>query len=468
MLPTSAAVQSLLNSGDNMKSSAKIKRTLAAMLLATLALAVGCGDPIPMEEMGVAKVAIARAETVKAAKYSPQNFEAAQKALLETHNLVEKDKMSDAKEKAIEAKKLADAAYDESAPKLAQDTRSEAEAAIRAAEEANAEQFAESELGAAKASLVQGDKYYESKDYLSSYHLFEESREKAKAALTTSEAQIEVMKRDLAEIDDTIAAAERAGAAQSAPDTLKKAKDDAGHARGDLENKRLKSAYEKIQAAKVTSKEALALSQRDAARTKLAKAEADVKAAERKLNDLKARASDKKTAKALEGNEEAQQAFKTADENLVAAKEALAAAREANKNKAYGEAATQSEEASRLAKILTDSLPETEVLLAQARDRAGVGNKDGSAEGTERNGSEENGTESSSEENEDEVGAGWKTYKVRYIPENRDCLWKIAGYKKIYNNPRLWPKIYRANKAKIKNPDLIYPGQVFKIPPKKK
>ena len=456
-----------------MKSSTKTKKLIGALLLTALAVVVGCGDPIPMEEMGIAKVAIARAETVKAAKYSPQNFDAAQKALLETHNLVEQGKMSDAKEKAIEAKKLADAAYDEAAPKLAQDTRSEAEAAIRAAEEANAEQFAESELGAAKASLVQGDKYYESKDYLSSYHLFEESREKAKAALTTSEAQIEVMKRDLAEIDDTIAAAERAGASQSAPDTLKKAKDDAGHARGDLENKRLKSAYEKIQAAKVSSKEALALSQKESARTKLAKAEADVKAAERKLNDLKARASDKKTAKALEGNEEAQQAFKTADENLTAAKEALAAAREANKNKAYGEAATQSEEASRLAKILTDSLPETEVLLAQARDRAGVGNE--TANGNERNGTEEteNGTESTentaaSENAEEEMGAGWKTYKVRYIPENRDCLWKIAGYKKIYNNARLWPKIYRANKAKIKNPDLIYPGQVFKIPPKKK
>ncbi len=138
-----------------MKSLTNTKRLLAALLIAGLSVVVGCGDPIPMEEMGIAKVAIARAETVKAAKYSQQNFDAAQKALLETHNLVEQGKMSDAKEKAIEAKKLADAAYDESAPKLAQDTRSEAEAAIRAAEEANAEQFAESELGAAKASLVQ-------------------------------------------------------------------------------------------------------------------------------------------------------------------------------------------------------------------------------------------------------------------------------------------------------------------------
>ncbi|HMV35915.1 MAG TPA: hypothetical protein PKD60_08485, partial [Turneriella sp.] len=87
-------------------------RARAAMLIsaAAMALVVGCGDPIPMEEMGVAKVAIARAETVKSAKYSAQNFDGAQKALLDAHNLIEQGKMSDAKEKAVEAKKLADAA----------------------------------------------------------------------------------------------------------------------------------------------------------------------------------------------------------------------------------------------------------------------------------------------------------------------------------------------------------------------
>jgi nucleoid-associated protein YgaU len=442
--------------GDIMTKFSLAPRLVGVLLAALTVVAIGCGDPIPMEEMGIAKVAIARAETVKSQKYAAQNFDAAKKALLETHNLVEQAKMSDAKEKAIEAKKLADAAYDEAAPKLAQETRGEAEVAIRNAEAANAEQFASDDLGSAKASLVQGDKYYEAKDFLSSYHLFEESREKAKKALTTSEAQIEVMKRDLAEIDETIAAAERAGAAQNAPDTLKKAKDLAGHARGDLENKKLKSAYENIQAAKVAANESLAVSQRETARTKLAQAEKDVAGAESKLTSLKERASEPAVAKALAASEEAQQSLKTADDNLTASKEALKAAHEADKNKAYGEVATQSDEASRLAKILTDSLPETEVLLAQARDRA-VGEKPAivNTEVTEKPATDEDGV------------AGWKTYKVRYIPENRDCLWKIAGYKKIYHNPRLWPKIYRANKAKIKNPDLIYPGQVFKIPPKK-
>ncbi|MBN1898616.1 MAG: DUF4398 domain-containing protein [Spirochaetes bacterium] len=57
-----------------------------------------------------------------------------------------------------------------------------------------------------------------------------------------------------------------------------------------------------------------------------------------------------------------------------------------------------------------------------------------------------------------------KSYTVRLIPHRRDCLWRIAEYKFIYGNPWKWPVIYKANKEQIKDPDLIYPGQIFDIP----
>ena len=44
-----------------------------------------------------------------------------------------------------------------------------------------------------------------------------------------------------------------------------------------------------------------------------------------------------------------------------------------------------------------------------------------------------------------------------------ECLWTIASYKEIYNDPFMWPLIYKANKDKIKDPDLIFPGQLFDI-----
>ena len=51
-----------------------------------------------------------------------------------------------------------------------------------------------------------------------------------------------------------------------------------------------------------------------------------------------------------------------------------------------------------------------------------------------------------------------KTYTVK----KGDTLWGIA--KKYYGNGAQYTKIYNANKGKIKNPNLIYVGQVFTIP----
>jgi len=51
-----------------------------------------------------------------------------------------------------------------------------------------------------------------------------------------------------------------------------------------------------------------------------------------------------------------------------------------------------------------------------------------------------------------------------YTVVSGDSLSKIA--KRFYGNANRWQEIYEANKSKIKNPDLIQPGQVLVIPPK--
>jgi hypothetical protein len=63
----------------------------------------------------------------------------------------------------------------------------------------------------------------------------------------------------------------------------------------------------------------------------------------------------------------------------------------------------------------------------------------------------------------------------KYTVIKGDCLWRIAGKKEIYGNPKYWPKIWEANEDgvisapynvqhKVTNPNLIYPGQVLRIP----
>lgn len=49
-----------------------------------------------------------------------------------------------------------------------------------------------------------------------------------------------------------------------------------------------------------------------------------------------------------------------------------------------------------------------------------------------------------------------------YTVAKGDTLSLIA--KAVYGQPNKWKAIYEANKDVIKNPDLIYPGQVLKIP----
>lgn len=44
-----------------------------------------------------------------------------------------------------------------------------------------------------------------------------------------------------------------------------------------------------------------------------------------------------------------------------------------------------------------------------------------------------------------------------------DYLWKISGKADIYNDPYQWIRIYSYNKDQIKDADLIYPEQIFKI-----
>lgn len=54
--------------------------------------------------------------------------------------------------------------------------------------------------------------------------------------------------------------------------------------------------------------------------------------------------------------------------------------------------------------------------------------------------------------------------EINYTVVKGDHLWGIAKKEQHYGNPFAWPVIYKANRDQIKNPDLIYPNQNFKIP----
>lgn len=51
----------------------------------------------------------------------------------------------------------------------------------------------------------------------------------------------------------------------------------------------------------------------------------------------------------------------------------------------------------------------------------------------------------------------------QYQVVSGDSLWGISGKSAIYDDPYQWPLIYKANRQKIADPDMIHPGQVLGI-----
>lgn len=58
----------------------------------------------------------------------------------------------------------------------------------------------------------------------------------------------------------------------------------------------------------------------------------------------------------------------------------------------------------------------------------------------------------------------WESLPKSYTVKKGDTLWGISSKDYIYGDPWQWPLIYKANRDKIKNPHLIYPKEVLKIP----
>jgi hypothetical protein len=52
---------------------------------------------------------------------------------------------------------------------------------------------------------------------------------------------------------------------------------------------------------------------------------------------------------------------------------------------------------------------------------------------------------------------------IHYTVQPNDTLWAIAGKSSIYGDSFQWPLIFKSNRDKIQDPDLIYPKQDFEV-----
>jgi len=57
-----------------------------------------------------------------------------------------------------------------------------------------------------------------------------------------------------------------------------------------------------------------------------------------------------------------------------------------------------------------------------------------------------------------------KIYPVTYKVKNGETLVDIAQRREIFNDKYMWPFIYKANRDQMRDPQIVYPGQVLAIP----
>ena len=88
----------------------KRSHLLTAILVSAAALMTACQADLPIKEMAEAKSAITLAEKYQAATYAKEEFDAAAKSLLDSHEAVKNEKAEDAKKAALDSKAKADAA----------------------------------------------------------------------------------------------------------------------------------------------------------------------------------------------------------------------------------------------------------------------------------------------------------------------------------------------------------------------
>lgn len=61
-------------------------------------------------------------------------------------------------------------------------------------------------------------------------------------------------------------------------------------------------------------------------------------------------------------------------------------------------------------------------------------------------------------------GTSTTSPRARHVVRRGESLWAISARPGVYGRGARWRALYEANRARIQNPDLIYPGQELSIP----
>lgn len=422
----------------------KLRITLAILSILSLVF-LACETKIPIQELAKAKEAIAKAESVNADQYSPEEMKVAKAELAKAHDIIIKDeKPEDSVKNAETAYTKAMEAYNRSAVLYASDTLKKADEAIAAADMVYAEKLSADNYIQARDFYNSANEKFEAKDYILSQSLAEESYNKAVKAKEESLDSKYQLQAKIDEVNSILGRVEKYNYQSYAGQKYAIAKDKVKQASSHYNNDNLKSGFEAVEIARINADEAYKSTMNGVASSKIADAEKAVAEAEKS------------------------EGAAYAEEDLAAAKEAVANAKRMKNNGNYDEAITYSNEAIRLANSVIEegnkaaiaarvkSQADKEAAEKEAADKAAADKAAKDKSAAEKSGK---GKAASGVPEEDE---NFWYYKVKTWEKHEECLSRIA--EQYYKNAKAWKRIQKANPDLIKNPDLIRPGWIIKVP----
>ncbi len=431
-----------------------------------------CNDPVPDKDLEAAKRSLADAKGAKAEQYDPENFRKAEGEYREALRKVADDENVPARERALRARESADLAALNARRKMAEEAIANAEKALADAEAAKAGFLAADEYARGRAKLADARAKYDAKKYQEAFSDAENAREAAGRARDTAARKDAELARLYADAEASVQRAERD------PLVQRYAANEVARARAKLDSAAAHKARVdnagSIQAGTAEMRndlagQAYAQALRDAGEAReLAQAALRI-ALEREREEYRRIASEKMD----EARRLMEEVRKLKEQGLI--KRPVPEPPPAEDGDSDGEYSDDD--------TVTDDAATTNDTPAAADDIAQKTNMEKyeaalrALQLAEQN-FESREYQDSIEHAEEairiarlireliEAQKDLKTYVVRYLPRASDCLWRIASYPYIYGDARLWPRIWKANKHLIVDPDLIFPGQKFVIPPR--
>lgn len=461
----------------------------AVSMACAVVAVLSCRLEVPIQEMSQAKLSLSRAVEVQSEKYAPDELKKSRELLVASHKSVSDEEMGDAKKNADLSYQESQKAIAKALPLLSRDSLNESKKVYGEADLLYASRYSSVSFGNAGKALQQAETLNTNKSYWDSHLKSQEALRLSNEAKTASMAHIPELKAEIQRLNNEANSLSSKRGAEFAGADISTAKSRLSAADAKVNEKNLKSAYSLINEAKVALGGAATKTNRGISLEKLNTAKktlSDVEGSpmkQYKENEIKQATTLVQSSTSLHNGGSYPQSIAKSEQAIsmlsgikVALGQKETQLGEEAKNKLMqAENGLEKLNKSEMKDQYTNDIGKIQGLVGKSRNelerksyRESIASSD---EALTIINSVSIAMEKRAEEMKAEAGKkkGYdfgdnirEVYTVKFNRRNRDCLWKIAWY--TYRNASLWPLIYVANKDKIKDPDLIFPGQKLLIP----